>query len=456
MATLGLLLCGLLATIAPLNGFACVNVAHSPGFVLVQGRGHSFSSTDCFSIPLEYVPNYLNDSMVLRFNTSELTLSTLLSIEGKKNISVFGLSGGTKIFCYPPDVSNHSSKGAGLAFIAVQNLTLANLTFEKCGALQSKNTSVTKFRCTIYILKSSNISIANVVVKSSSGTGVALFNTLGTVNFENSYFEWNRIPATESLKYSGGGGVYVELSCCNESLQMTFQACYFLDNNASNHDPDSTEFQGMAKARGGGLCTFVRAQMSKIIMNISDSVFARNSAFWGGGLYITIQDGSSNNKIYISNVTFDSNNGYKFGGGGANIYYTFNDSKPLKNNFIFLENCTFTNNTANFGGGLEFFSSQQLCKSCPDLNNTVHFLNCTWRSNTAHYGAAVNIDPPIWKMPSTGLLPVPVFQNCTFISNQVIDNKKFMCKELCVQNEHGKGAFMATGYNIQFKGKLRF
>ena len=78
MATLGLLLCGLLATIAPLNGSACVNVAHSPGFVLVQGSGHSFSSTDCFSIPLEYVPNYLNESMVLRFNTSEVTLRTLL------------------------------------------------------------------------------------------------------------------------------------------------------------------------------------------------------------------------------------------------------------------------------------------------------------------------------------------------------------------------------------------
>ena len=261
LSTLGLVLCGLLAFFfTPLDGSAaCVNVAQSPGFVLVHGNGHSLSSTECYSIPLEYVPDYLNDSTILRFNTSELTLTTLLSIEGKKNISLIGLDGGTKISCYPPEVPNHSNTGAGLAFIAVQNLTLANLIFEKCGALHSNCNSVKRFQCSIYILNCSDINIANVVVRNSSGTGVTLFDTFGIVNIENSYFEWNRVPASETLKYSGGGGVYVELSCSNESLQMTFQACYFLDNNASNHDPDSTgfvygpsDFQGLE--RGGGLC----------------------------------------------------------------------------------------------------------------------------------------------------------------------------------------------------------
>ena len=466
MAILELLLGGFLAIFfTPLNGSAaCVNVAQSPGSVLVQGSGHSLSPTECYSIPLEYVPDYLNDSMVLRFNTSELTLTTLLSIEGKKNISLLGMSGGTKISCYPPDVSNHSNTGAGLAFIAVQNLTLANLTFEECGALQSTNTighpntSVTKFRCTIYILNSSDISIANVVVKNSSGTGVALLNTFGVVNIDNSYFEWNRVPASEALIYSGGGGVYVELSCCSdELLQMTFQTCYFRDNHANTDDPDNPAFvtpldyQGMA--RGGGLC--LKVQLATIIMNISDCVFERNSAFWGGGLYLTLHDGSNNNKIYISNVTFDSNICYRFGGGGAKIHYMFTDSRPLKNNLISLENCTFINNKANFGGGVVFYSSQR-CKSCPDLNNTIQFLNCTWNSNTAHYGAAINIEPPIWNTPSTGLLPVPVFQNCRFISNCVIDEEMSKCAEFCVQSEHGKGAFLSTGYTIQFKGTLHF
>ena len=466
MATLGLSLCGLLAIFfIPLDGSAaCLNVAQSPGFVLVQRNGHTLSSAECYSIPLEYVPDYLNNSMILRFNTSEVTLTTPLSIEGKKNISLIGLDGGTKISCYPPDVSNHSNTGAGLAFIAVQNLTLANLIFEKCGALQSTNTighpntSVTKFRCTIYILNSSDISIANVVVRNSSGTGVALFDTFGIVNIENSYFEWNRVPASETLKHSGGGGMYVELSCCSdELLQITFQTCYFLDNNASTDDPNNAAFvapldyQGMA--RGGGLC--LKVQLATIIMNLSDCVFKKNSAFWGGGLYLTLRDGSSNSKIYISNVTFDSNICYRFGGGGAKIHYMFADSRPLKNSLISLENCTFVNNTANFGGGVVFFSSQR-CKSCPDLNNTIQFLNCTWRSNTAYYGAAINIEPPIWNTPSTGLLPVPLFQNCTFISNQVIDEEMYKCDEFCVQSEHGKGAFLATGYTIQFKGTLHY
>ena len=438
---------------------ACVNVAQSPGFVLVQGSGHSLSSTECYSIPLEYVPDYLNNSMILRFNTSELTLTTLLSIEGKKNISLIGLYGGTKISCYPPDVSNHSNTGAGLAFIAVQKLTLANLIFEKCGALQtSTSTPNTKFRCSIYILNCTNIDIANVVVRNSSGTGVALFDTFGVVNVENSYFEWNRVPASETLKYSGGGGVYVQLSCCNKPLVMNFQACNFLDNNASNHDPDDTgfttplDYQGMA--RGGGLC--LKVQSATIIMNISDCAFERNSAIWGGGLYLNLRDGSSNSKIYISNVTFDRNICYKLGGGGAKIHYMFTDSRPVKNNSILLVNCIFTNNEANFGGGVAFYSNQR-CKSCPDLNNTIQFIGCRWESNTAHYGTAVNIEPPIWNTPSTGLLPVPVFQNCTFISNRVIDEEKSVvnCTN-CVQSKGGKGAFLVTGYNIQFKGTMHF
>ena len=419
-----------------------------------------------YSIPLEYVPDYLNNSMVLQFNTSEFTLTTPLSIEGKKNITLIGMDGGTKISCYPPDVSNHLNTGAGLAFIAVQNLTLANLTFEKCGALQTSTSTNfpanTTFRCSIYILNCTNVDITSVVVRNSSGTGVAVFNTFGNVNFENSFFEWNRVPASETLKYSGGGGVYVELSCSNESLQMTFQACYFFDNNASNHDPDSTgfvygpsDFQGMG--RGGGLCIFLKAQVATITINISDCEFKRNSAIWGAGLYLMLHNGSSNSKIYVNDITFDSNICYKFGGGGAKIHYVylFNDSRPLKNNSISFESCTFTNNNAKFGGGVVFFSSQR-CKSCPDSNNTIQFINCVWRSNIAHYGAAINIEPPIWNTPSTGLLPVPVFENCSFITNRVTDKKTFTCTEYCVQSEHGRGAFLATGYSIQCKGKLHF
>ena len=468
LSTLGVVLCGLLVIFfTPLDGSAaCVNVAQSPGFVLIRGSGHSLSSTECYSVPLEYVPDYLNNSTILRFNTSELTLTTLLSIEGKTNITLIGLDGGTKISCYPPDVSNHSNTGAGLAFIAVQNLTLANLIFEKCGALQtSTSTPNTKFRYSIYILNCTDINIVNVVVRNSSGTGVALFNTFGTVKFENSYFEWNRVAASETLKYSGGGGVYVELSCCNEFLLMTFQACYFLNNNVSTNDHDknadnldntgfsyaSLQFQRMG--RGGGLCVFMKAQLT-VTINISDCIFERNSAIWGGGLYLTLHSGSSNNKIYVSNVTFDSNICYKLGGGGVKIFYVFTDSRPLEGNSIFFKNCTFINNTANFGGGVAFYSNQR-CKSCPDLNNTLQFLNCTWKRNTAHYGAAVNTEPPIISKHSSG--PVFAFENCAFISNQVINEEKSVLKcTNCVQSKHGKGAFLATGYTIQFKGTLRF
>ena len=442
---------------------ACINVTHSVSdFVVVQGNQSSLTSTECYSLPLEYVPDHLNDLMTVQFSTSELKLAALLSIEGKKNISFIGFDGGTKISCFQANKSNYSSIGAGLAFISVKNLTLANLTFENCGALHNStanfqiNNSVTTFRrSSIYILNCANISIVNVSVKHSCGTGVTFSNTFGTVNVEYSHFDGNRVPVSEASIYSGGSGVHIEFTHCKQMTNYTFQACSFLNNNASTLDTEnvpafwyaSSDFQGMG--RGGGMCIYLKAQTEMVTINITRSVFQRNSAVWGGGLYLGLLDNPSNNTIYISNTQFESNNGSNTG-GGIKINYMFAEGV---NNFMSFQNCNFTSNTAEFGGGVVFYSNQRYPTSA-DLNNKIQFLDCAWSSNTAHYGAAVDIEPPIWDMHSTGL-PVPVFRNCRFISNWVIDEKMSKC-ELCLQTKNGKGTFAATGYSIQFGGTVHF
>ena len=440
----------------------CISVTHSTSdlvLVHVQGNESSQPSTKCYSLPLERISDYLNDSMTVQFSTSELELTTLLSIEGKNNISITGVDGGTKISCFQPD---NSSRGAGLAFISVKNLRLASLTFEKCGALPNGtanfqlNNSVMNFRSSIYILNCADISIVNVSVGHSRGTGVTFSNAIGTVKVENSYFNRNRIPDSEASISSGGSGVYIEFTHIEQMTNYTFKACSFLNNNASTLDAKDvpsfsfapSDFKGMG--RGGGMCIYLKVQTTMITITITDSVFQRNSAVWGGGLYVGLLDNPNNNTIYISNTKFDGNYCSKTG-GGIQINYLFDEGA---NNFVSLQNCNFTSNTAEFGGGMVFYSNQRYKSS--DLNNKLQFLDCEWSYNTAHYGAAVDIEPP-WNMSSTGL-PVPVFQNCRFISNWVIDEKMSKCInfELCLQTKNGKGTFVAIGYSIQFRGTVHF
>ena len=431
----------------------------------------------CYS--LDDVPALVNDSTLIQFNTSELKLTTLVTFKRKKYVRIVGLDGNTTISCLSPNTST----GSGLAFIAVENLTLANLTFQNCGALHNSTTancetgdSTVLFRSSIYILNCTDVNVINVSVRHSKGNGMAFFDTNGTVNVENSTFEWNRVPESEVLAYPGGGGVYVEFTYCtpghyncnwlsvhkhrlSSNITYTFRNCHFLHNNASTLKPEygfvhatGTDFQGLG--RGGGLCVFVKGMATNNTVNVSNCVFQENSAIWGGGLYVAFQDSPNYNTITIHNSTFESNGCYKFGGGGADIgYLSVFKENPPRNNSVTFQNCNFTNNTAKHGGGIEFYSSQVKEIYC-NLTNTIVFLNCTWKQNKARYGSAVGISPHVWDTLSTGFLPVPVFENCTFVSNWVIYNYTY--SEHWMQYQTGKGALLTSGFRIKFKGTLHF
>jgi len=176
----------------------------------------------------------------------------------------------------------------------------------------------------------------NVSVGHSWGTGVTFSNAIGTVKVENSFFNRNRIPDSEASISSGGSGVYIEFTHIEQMTNYSFKACSFLNNNASTLDTKAvpsfsfapSDFKGMG--RGGGMCIYLKAQTTMITITITDSVFQRNSAVWGGGLYVGLLDNPNNNTIYISNTKFDSNYCSKTG-GGIKINYLFDEGA---NNFV--------------------------------------------------------------------------------------------------------------------------
>ena len=89
---------------------------------------------------------------------------------------------------------------AGLAFINMHNITIANLTLKKCGAWRNSTTRngtenfTIKFQCGVYFLDSSDIIMYDIIVTDGPGTGVMMYDTLGTVTIANSQFIHNRVP----------------------------------------------------------------------------------------------------------------------------------------------------------------------------------------------------------------------------------------------------------------------
>lgn len=75
-------------------------------------------------------------------------------------------------------------------------------------------------------------------------------------------------------------------------------------------------------------------------------------------------------------------------------------------------------------------------------------------SNRARYGSAIDVSPHWWDRLSNGLLPIPLFIDCQFKSNQVIQHSNY--SEPYVQYQTGKGAFLASEFYIHFKGNIYF
>ena len=112
---------------------------------------------------------------------------------------------------------------AGLAFVSVENLLVANVTFSNCSAVQNSTSAnfslpnvdfeLSLTRAAVYFSHCSNISFHNVTVTHSPGaTGVIMYNTIGDNTFSGCTFSNNN--NSNPLVYPGGGGVYVEFSYC--------------------------------------------------------------------------------------------------------------------------------------------------------------------------------------------------------------------------------------------------
>ena len=403
----------------------------------------------------------------------------------------------------------------GLCFISLQNLSIVDLTFLNCGSLQSSTSqnlshhdSTYLFPTAIYIFNCSNVSLTNITISHSAGTGLALFDTVGNVSIVNCSFEDNRVRKQPAY-YPGGGGLYIEFTKCTPgSLENCIKhinnstaaeasyfisQCSFKSNNASLLDPQratyvnsNMPFQGLGK--GGGIALYFNGYDVNHSIIITNCTFFNNSAVFGGGIFVQFRGSPINISLSIKRNNFTQNSCYIYGGGGVSLGFVISDKSRNKVtcNTVNFTDCVFENNFAKGnGGGLSIFSTKGVSTKF-STTNIINITNCQWRNNSAFVASAVDIAPEVYSRLGSGLLPTVIINNCTFEYNYVYDkaivklvNDSFNAKinglatvyisgfhvffrqSICFQYNNGTGIYLTTasivimeGSNIHFEGNV--
>jgi len=360
--------------------------------------------------------------------------------EGINHITLTGKQNST-IYCH---------YNAGLTFRNVSNIVLQNVTFNNCG-MKFNSTSVNPdYPNTTLVSKAAllfehcdNLSLNFVTVEHSSGVGIQIYNTIGDVNISHCNLVRNKILSNETGKFSGGGGIYIEFSLCQPgtnsigckttetkfttNASYTIEHSYFTQNVGSTTDPKRTAFirasnyTHIAFGRGGGLSIYLKGNASYNMFTILHCTFIENTALYGAGMFIELQDSSNHNNFAIKDSCFKLNKVFSkilgftgtSGGGVMLDYNIFNNNNQILYNSVAFINTVFESNFAFTGGGFSFHSSKENGVIQP--TNHLHFIKCHWSKNEARLGAAVDLS--IWHSAENGQLVKPLFGNCSFKSN---------------------------------------
>ena len=442
------------------------------------------TASPCKTLPLalECVQKVsLQTPVSLIVNEGEYNLtndSNLTVIEGRTG--GFTISGNCSTT--GPCVQIECEKGAGLSFIKSDEITLKNLMFSGCGFpnnstsknLSSAEPAFLQVTSALYFLLCRTVTISHVTVNETKGTGVVMYSTMGTNKITNSHFISNKPPMLSDSD-TGGGGVYIEFAYCYPGNKSCFNGpsnipdnytgnstyiisdCIFANNSANTSIPSQASYilphksNHSALGRGGGLSLFFKGNASKNVVTIQNCELTNNTAKWGAGLFVEMQDWSRNNSVSVTdsalsgNECFIKENIRGTGGGGARVGYVFFNDTKVKYNTISFENCTFSNNSAYFGGGISFYATRD--PTAVDPTNSLVFVNTTWRSNVARAGSGVGLS--VWHTERKGAAVIVNFTNCCFRENS--------CSYTTKSNTvFGKGALYLDSVSVIFVGNNTF
>jgi len=414
--------------------------------------------------------NYSSVDIILEPGSYNLTTSHNIS-----NLDHIQISSKNATIKCGPSVDKKNDSGKGIAFIRVTNLVIKNVIIIGCGM---KHIS-TKFgkeefitvRSALFIQNSTNISLYNMSISNSSGIGLLMYDTNGTVNIIGTSFINNSKLFVNDT--AGGGGIYIHFTNCTPGLvscDPSFNAhnkhaiylidkCSFQNNSASYH----SNFSGLDNTAacketfltfgsGGGISVWFYGNANNNSFHINRTSFVGNTAGLGGGINIHSKQNAEHNQVKIAHCSFTNNTSIREGGGaGISMGYEINQEgdKTMHNKYI-VDNCLFKYNQAvnGVGGGMALFGSRE-----PHMQNSTNnfaVLNSNFTQNKALFGSAIEINRQYFECIPNGAIFTLIIENCTFINNSLNYTK------LLLTEVSNIGAVATSSVNIRFKGSSLF
>ena len=407
----------------------------------------------------QYVYSGIDGSVIFSLVSPKYDLSSNETFQNLKHpISIIGNS---STINQPVIVQCTAPKSSGLTFLHSSNITIKYVRFVGCGAVHSSTSrdytqpkmQMLLINVTLYFYNCSDVDMYRVeVVNSSQATGVVMYDTNGQIQVTECIFYNN--SANDSIP--GGGGFAVEFTYCspgdtgchnnykfynsgyrsiNVAAEYTFTDCHFEKNVARGQSYTSSAgnliFASLANhtavGRGGGLSVYFKGVARNKLVSINNCDFIRNSAVWGGGLLIEMDDNTISNSIQISHCNFTGNHAFfnedfGTGGGGLRIATTlyFWDCTYLMKNYsrneILVEYSDFIGNKAIQGGAISFSVARQRWSYLSQVTYLL-VLGCTFDSNRAQIGSAVS--GTLYPVFSEGFIAPVTFCDCSFLSNRI-------------------------------------
>ncbi len=395
----------------------------------------------------------LNSTQVV-VSSGNYSLNCTISLSGLTNIALIGIVNGSS----QPVVTVTCESGAGLSFVHSSGITIQNVHFSGCGALQNSTSrnfsdhsfSFMQFPVGMYFLFCQRINLTGVSVTNSTGTGMAVYATGGLNYIHNCSFLYNRPPNNNcsflenTPSRFGGGGLYIEFPYCSPTNQTScttiqdseynsnasyniseslFSGNVALETEASIHEsqynflPPDPHYHNTA-GHGGGIALYL-CRANDIHISVTECKIERNKAYFGGGIVVSFEEYSVNNRVEVFGSTFSDNHcvyrsAFGGSGGGMTVLFKFSYQASHTHNSMSANHSHFANNTAYFGGGSVIKASPEMEQTDP--TNSVYFNECVWTGNYGTVGAALlasayNISA------KRGALLKPVFESCTFENN---------------------------------------
>ena len=407
--------------------------------------------------------NILNITVIIQ---TDSTLDGILNITGFEDLTIQGQN--STISCIQ-DLRN-----TGVYIKNVRNMQLLDVTLTQCGMLKKSSTFdlnkaddtiISKnIMCAVYIQDSSDLTIQNIRISNSKGTGMVIYNTKGHVHIDYCTFTENKISNYSQL--AGGGGLAIEFTSRklhNQSLGNSVQnSTYTIENcrfegNEVQTDSSSPSFihrktndsQGLG--RGGGLYIALMGTTKQNKFYIKNCKFINNTASkWGGGMYLSLRNLAERNTIEVNDCEFHNNTSL-IGGGGMKLSL-ISYSSNITNTKIVIKNCNFSANNANKqGGGMQLTSSRDFASS----TNCINIEKCTWILNKAALGSAIDINPSSWDVFGNDPFPTPKFTNCTIKENHIIKSCEIMDKGIVKVTKRVSTLFISR-FMVEMAGQMMF